>query len=151
MTTLPVLVGFALMLFLPCAIAVFSSRDRDDDSAYSDRAVAPLIDTRLTQVVQTTAAPAPQALTDGASLEAVPSSNVSDPALPGRTMKFHQALILRNEIEALMAAAVAARAQADALAANARLAAAKAEAADAEAIAAEELATAAIHEIRRAA
>jgi hypothetical protein len=165
MSTLTILVGFALMLFLPCAVAMMGSRDTDETSAYADRLVDPLVQSRVEERLILTTAVSPHSEDQGVSAfpsTTTPNAHVSpkfptsefevtDPILPNRTQKTHQARILRNEIEALMAAAAAARAQADALAANARLADAKAEAADAQALAAEEAAAVAIQEMRRAA
>jgi len=158
MSTFAILVGFALMLFLPCALTVLGNREASEDSVYADRIVEPIMRARVAQVVQVAAAPAQSA--EAAKPASKPASEgpdprnraeVSDPIVHHHAYKTRQARIQRNEIEALVATAAAARAQADALAANARLAAAKAEAADAEASDAEEAAAAAIHEMRRAA
>jgi hypothetical protein len=159
MSTFTILAGFALMLFLPCAVAMLGSRDNSDSTAYSDRNIDPIARLRIAQPIKPPAEVAtvqtqpekedtkPVVQTP----EAITQKEVVDPTIPNRVQKTHQARILRNEMEALMASAAAARAQADALAANARLAAAKAEAADAEATAAEAAAAEAIQEMRRAA
>lgn len=158
MSTFLILIGFALMLITPCAIAVFGTRERDDDSVYTDRLVEPIV--LGPRVIQPPPVPAPIAAAAPVATPTKPAVanaaaaiplEASDPILHNRAQKTYKARILRNEIEALMATAAAARAQAEALAANARLAAAKAEAADATATAAEDAAAEAIQEMRRAA
>ncbi len=152
MSTLAILVGFILMLFLPCAITLLGSREEDDGSSYSDRVIDPIIRARVVQTVET----APErASTRSITVSSTPfessDSAAEDPIVPGRLQKALHARMLHDEMEALSAIAAAARAQADALAASARLAAAKAEAAETQAVIAEAAAATAIHTIRHAA
>jgi hypothetical protein len=154
MTTLFILVGFAIMLFLPCAVALLGSLEHEDNSsAYSDRIVDPIVRSRVPQTLETSTnaqVETTQTPIAPARVASLQREKITDP-VASRAQKFHLVRALRNEVEALLAHAAAARAQADALVANAYLATAQAEAADAQATLAEEAASAAIQEMRRAA
>jgi hypothetical protein len=156
MTTISVLVGFALMLFLPCALTVISSRKENNrEDGYHSINPVPVVDPVATTRAALPSYPA-QIVTDAiVPLDITPQSfgkpQAIDAGTPSSRKKIREARILCNEIEALLASAAVARAQADAFAAKARLAAAKAEAAEADASEAEAAAAAAIEQVRRAA
>lgn len=154
MSNLAILLGFALMIFLPCAIALLGSKEDENESAYFDRITDPVARTRTAQTLPTpTEAVTKQKASKPMDRAAGTLSlrEVSDPIFsnPSRAMK--QDRISPQGIEALMAQAADARSQADAHARNARLATAKAEAADVSARAAEAAAFAALQQLRRVA
>ena len=155
MTTLSILVAFALMLLLPCAFALFGNRndpDEEQSSTYSDRIVSSAKRLRRAESASMSKAPeGKQEIRSSKTAEINEQKPVAGPAPVMRAAEAHRDRIQRNEIEALMAHAAAARAHANALEANARLAAAKAEAADADALIAEQAASVAVQPARRAA
>ncbi len=153
MSTFAIICGFALMLFLPCAIALKGTKNEPDEaSAYSDRIVEDAMNTRVTRVTEAARIKAAAAAAaNSASPELDGWGDLTDPQAPGRATRSNQTRVERAEIEALRARAAAARAHAEALAAIARAAAAKAEAAAADATALESEAAQAILDTRRAA
>jgi hypothetical protein len=167
MSTLTILAGFALMVFLPCALAYFSYRDpvrktvplADYDSMFASIARVDLelpVEGAEEAAVEQSLLDIPKRAGKAPEPASKPVKTSSPTIVPQPMQKPHQAethmaRIQRAEMEALVAEAAAARAQAHALAANARLAAARAEAADAEATAAEAAAEAARDQALRAA
>ncbi len=162
MSTVAILVGFALMLFLPVVIAVMRVREQDDDldaldaeMGYSEEAVETRVIARFHRsVLVEETAPAAQAVAPvgyDAEFEELESGDVSDPLAVGRGPRGESTRVERAEMDALQAQAVAARARANALAAMARAALARAEEADVEAELLEREAAVATEDVRRAA
>ena len=152
MSTFAIICGFALMLFLPCAIALKGSRNEpEESSAYSDRIVEDAMNTRVKRVTEAARIQAAAAAASATTPELDGWGDLTDPQASGRGTRTNQTRVERAEIEALRARAAASRAHAEALAAVARAAAAKAEAAAADATALESEAAQAILETRRAA
>jgi hypothetical protein len=159
MSSFAIVLGFAMMLFLPCAVALIGSRDpqQEPSSVYADRLVdqsnKPALDEAAAAPNQAATpamqAPAPQPIATARVVDQW--GDLRDPLAPSRGPRPHHGRIAHAEIEALKARAVAARAHAEALAAVARAAAARAEAADADAYALEQDAAQAIQDMRRAA
>jgi hypothetical protein len=176
MSTVTILAGFALMLFLPCLVAYFSYREPanrpaavrvEDHSqpldaglpaqfALADTTLAELaadpslldLPRRATRMVEHAGKSGEMAL---AEVAPQPTRKSPQAHHEHHATESHRTRIQRSEMEALVANAAAARAQAHALAANARLAVAKADAAEAEATAAETAAAAALDQVFRAA
>jgi hypothetical protein len=166
-STVLILAGFALMLFLPCAFALLGTIDKDghENSSYADRAFArggnrrpaataaakPPQDRQVAARAQTRAQLRPESQVRSGALPRSPWGDLSDPSALKRMPSVQPGRILRAEIAALRANAAAARAHAAALEAVAQAALARASAAALEATVAEGEAAAAIHEVRRAA
>ena len=168
MSTVAILVGFALMLFLPVVIAVMRVREQDDDLDALDAETGygeELVETRVIarfhrSVLVEDVAPAGAASGLAAAgfaggydddFEELESGDVSDPLAMGRGPRAESTRVERAEMDALQAQAVAARARANALAAMARAALARAEEADVEAELLEREAAVATEDVRRAA
>jgi hypothetical protein len=179
MSSLAIVLGFAFMVFLPCAIALMGSReDTEEAELYYDRLADVVAATRVivnakVEAVAPVAATVPATAATPAAAKAGSAEdwgNLGDPRAPVRGPKttpqaaapqpaqqLKQARVEKvekldlAEAEALKAHAIAARAHAEVLAAIARAATAKAEAAAAKATAAEQEAVQAIQDMRRAA
>lgn len=156
MTTFSILAAFALMLLLPCAIAIFSNgtgTEEEHASDYSDR-IVDQVRSRIDSKPGRSASSVTKVVPEVRTFAVLPVSEQlgsGDQERGAPIRRTQQDQILRNELELLLATAAAARTLANTLAANARLGAAKAESAEIEAVAAEIAASAAIQQMRRAA
>jgi len=161
MSTFAIMFGFAVMLFLPCAIALMVSRNADtmDASAYADRILDQIVRPQTSEMHALAAAEKAEAKITGRRMtaptraleEAEEWGDLSDPAAQGRGSRTQPGRVERAEMDVLKAWAVAIRAHAEALAAIARAATTKAEVAAEQAEEAEMDAEEAIQSAQRAA